>query len=93
MIGNMKRQLLAVAGLDAGIFFSNHLQAETLGPPSPPLWLRYPAISPDGKSIAFSFEGHLFTYRVYTGRQICPVQCASDAIRKKFSASHGRANP
>jgi Tol biopolymer transport system component len=31
-----------------------------LGPPSAPLWLRYPTISPDGKRIAFSFEGHLF---------------------------------
>jgi len=60
MIGNMKRRLLAVAGLAAGIFFSHHLQAEMLGPPSAPLWLRYPTISPDGKSIAFSFEGHLF---------------------------------
>jgi tricorn protease len=36
------------------------LRAETLGPESAPLWLRYPAISPDGKNIAFSFEGHLF---------------------------------
>jgi tricorn protease len=36
------------------------LQAEPLGPQTAPLWLRYPAISPDGKSIAFSFEGHLF---------------------------------
>jgi len=26
-----------------------------------PLWLRYPAISPDGKRIAFIFHGHLFT--------------------------------
>ena len=26
-----------------------------------PLWLRYPAISPDGKTIAFSFRGHIFT--------------------------------
>ncbi|GLQ92964.1 S41 family peptidase [Dyella acidisoli] len=26
-----------------------------------PLWLRYPAISPDGKTIAFIFHGHLFT--------------------------------
>ena len=25
-----------------------------------PLWLRYPAISPDGREIAFSFEGNLF---------------------------------
>ncbi len=25
-----------------------------------PLWLRYPAISPDGKSIVFSFKGDLY---------------------------------
>lgn len=26
-----------------------------------PLWLRYPAISPDGKTIAFCFQGDIFT--------------------------------
>ena len=26
-----------------------------------PLWMRYPAISPDGKTIVFSFQGDLFT--------------------------------
>ncbi len=26
-----------------------------------PLWLRYPALSPDGKTIAFGYRGHLFT--------------------------------
>lgn len=30
-------------------------------PAAAPLWLRYPAISPDGKTIAFIFHGHLFT--------------------------------
>src|SRR5579864_6193501 len=34
--------------------------AQPLGPDNAPLWMRYPAISPDGKTIAFSFEGHLF---------------------------------
>jgi tricorn protease len=53
-------QVLIIAGLGAATLFSNHLQAETLGPQCAPLWLRYPAISPDGKNIAFSFEGHLF---------------------------------
>jgi tricorn protease len=42
------------------IAFHPALQADSLGPESTPLWLRYPAISPDGKNIAFSFEGHLF---------------------------------
>ena len=54
------RQICRVGGLAVAIFFSNHLQAEPLGPQSTPLWLRYPAISPDGKNIAFSFEGHVF---------------------------------
>jgi len=31
-----------------------------LGPLEHPLWLRHSAISPDGKSIAFAFEGNLF---------------------------------
>ena len=26
-----------------------------------PLWMRYPAISPDGKTIAFSYKGDIFT--------------------------------
>src|ERR1700730_3167267 len=52
-------QFFAIAGLSAA-FFCNDLSAEPLGPQTAPLWLRYPAISPDGKNIAFSFEGHLF---------------------------------
>ncbi|MBV9671774.1 MAG: PD40 domain-containing protein, partial [Verrucomicrobia bacterium] len=31
-----------------------------IGSPDPPLWMRYPAISPDGRLIAFSFQGHIF---------------------------------
>jgi tricorn protease len=33
----------------------------SLGPETNPLWLRYPAISPDDKTIAFSFRGHILT--------------------------------
>src|SRR5580692_12491413 len=32
-----------------------------LGLENNPLWLRYPAISPNGKTIAFTFRGHIFT--------------------------------
>ncbi|MCB0571309.1 MAG: PD40 domain-containing protein [Phaeodactylibacter sp.] len=39
---------------------------------TPPLWLRYPAISPDGKTIVFSYKGDL--YRVPTeGGQAYPL--------------------
>src|SRR5258708_13696797 len=54
------RQIFGAGGLSVVIFIPNPLQAEPLGPQSAPLWLRYPAISPDGKNIAFSFEGHVF---------------------------------
>lgn len=33
-----------------------------------PLWIRYPAISPDGQTIAFAFQGHLFTVPVAGGK-------------------------
>jgi len=41
-----------------------------LGPESNPLWLRYPAVSPDGTTIAFSFRGHIFTVPVSGGLAI-----------------------
>ena len=41
-----------------------------LGPEDNPLWLRYPAISPDGKTIAFSFHGHIFTVSTAGGLAI-----------------------
>jgi tricorn protease len=45
--------------------FSLPVMAETsfpaLGVENNPLWLRYPSISPDGTTIAFSFRGHIFT--------------------------------
>ncbi len=37
-------------------------------PDSPPLWMRYPAISPDGKTIAFSHRGHLWLVPAAGGR-------------------------
>lgn len=39
---------------------------------SEPLWMRYPAISPDGKSIVFSYKGDLYTVPA-TGGKAIPV--------------------
>lgn len=36
--------------------------------PESPLWMRYPAISPNGETIAFSYKGNLFTVPVGGGR-------------------------
>jgi Tol biopolymer transport system component/C-terminal processing protease CtpA/Prc len=51
---------IAALTLGAVLAVQNTSTAEPLGPDNAPLWMRYPAISPDGKTIAFSFEGHLF---------------------------------
>src|ERR1700726_4395979 len=60
-----QRLLFRVAALGLLLFgqaFSipNAHSTEPFGPKADPLWLRYPALSPDGKTIAFSFQGHLF---------------------------------
>ena len=41
--------------LCAFVFIAFHVTAQKT-----PLWLRYPAISPDGKNIVFSFKGDLY---------------------------------
>ena len=45
------------------LFLSAALFAVTLtaSAQDSPLWMRHCAISPDGKTIAFSYMGHLFT--------------------------------
>jgi tricorn protease len=60
-----RRLLLPVAALGWLIFshapsIPNACATESLGPNPEPLWMRYPALSSDGKTIAFSFQGHLF---------------------------------
>jgi tricorn protease len=57
---------LAALLLCSGLSFlpmASQAQAEApaaLGPVKNPLWMRYSAISPDGREIAFSFQGNLF---------------------------------
>jgi Tol biopolymer transport system component/C-terminal processing protease CtpA/Prc len=48
----MKKIWLLTAGLSMSISL---LQAQ-----NPPLWLRYPSISPDGKTIAFGYKGDIY---------------------------------
>ncbi len=51
-------RVAAVIGLAACA--AAHADAPLLGPLTQPLWMRYPAISPDGQQIAFAFQGNLF---------------------------------
>ncbi|MBV8500504.1 MAG: PD40 domain-containing protein [Paucibacter sp.] len=52
---------LAGAGLALMTAFSSlHAADAPLGPVTNPLWLRQSAISPDGKQIAFTFQGNLY---------------------------------
>ncbi len=48
----MKKMLIAAAAL---------LAAAQVGAQTPPLWMRYSAISPDGSTIAFAYKGDVFT--------------------------------
>lgn len=52
--------MLATLLLAAPVSSAPAESAAALGPLDAPLWLRYPSISPDGKQIAFAFEGNLF---------------------------------
>ena len=53
----MKKYILAFFALLGGAF---SLQAQTPAEDTAPLWLRYPAVSPDGKQIAFGYEGDIY---------------------------------
>ena len=55
----MKKKLLAVA---AFLLSLNAHAAEDAA------WMRYPAISPDGTQIAFSFKGDIYTVSTNGGR-------------------------
>jgi Tol biopolymer transport system component/C-terminal processing protease CtpA/Prc len=56
-LANLFAMLVAFAGLGAPVLAQT---SAPLGPLQSPLWLRYPAISPDGQQIAFAFEGSVF---------------------------------
>ncbi len=58
MIRPARRSVGVLACLCAALSLSS---AADLGAQQAPLWLRYPAISPDGSTIAFSFKGDLYT--------------------------------
>ena len=53
------------------------------------LWTRYPAISPDGKTIAFNYKGDIYTVNVEGGK-------ATDdkpGIRRLAGMVSGQQNP
>jgi tricorn protease len=53
---SMRRLTLGVAVFAAVVSWPMPIVA----PAGPPLWLRYPAISPDGQTIAFSYQGDIY---------------------------------
>src|SRR5580692_9601933 len=59
--------LLVLVSLSFSLLALAEPSFPALGLENDPLWLRYPAISPDGKTIAFTFRGHIFTVPVAGG--------------------------
>lgn len=57
-------KLIAVACL---AFLSLSLKAPEQAASEPPLWLRYPAISPDGQTIVFCYKGDIYKVRASGG--------------------------
>jgi tricorn protease len=53
--------LAILATLAFGPPVAHRAPAPPAAPDSPPLWLRYPAISPDGQTIAFGYKGDIYT--------------------------------
>lgn len=49
-------------------FFAAGLCAVSAAAADSPLWLRHPAVSPDGKTIAFDYQGDIYTVPVSGGR-------------------------
>ena len=62
------RLLQRLAALFLFLAATGSLAGQT--PDPAPLWMRYPALSPDGKTVAFSFRGHLFTVPSGGGRAV-----------------------
>ena len=44
------------------------MASATVGAQENPLWMRYPAISPDGSRIAFTYKGDIFTVGTNGGK-------------------------
>lgn len=59
----MKKNILAGMAVMAAISASSAIDTE-------PLWLRNPAVSPDGQTVAFTYRGDVYTVPVAGGRAI-----------------------
>ena len=59
--------------------------AEDGGPEDAPLWLRYPAISPDGETIVFTYRGDLYRVPATGGRALPLTVSAAHDFQPVFS--------
>lgn len=52
--------MLKIAAFACIALLTLGLKTPKLAAPAPPLWLRYPSISPDGETIVFSYKGDIY---------------------------------
>ena len=77
MNGIMKQSLALVA-----LFLSTATLAQ-------PLWLRYPALSPDGQTIAFTYHGDIYTVPA-AGGQATPLTLHPDHDTRPVWSNDGK---
>ena len=67
------------------VFSSNVFAQDASTTLDHPLWMRYPAISPDGSTIAFEYQGDIYSVPTAGGPEVPAVDVA--VVELKFPAA------